>query len=216
MSTPPPNPFAVHPNEDADHLAARQARADYATRAAAIRNDPMLSSFAKARALAEAHQQHTAANAAAYGRITARRQARLDYLASLVPSGPQIPEGTSPADRAVLLTAYRAAATALRDAPNRQARDQLLAEAAKYGDDIMQRAALTHAAEHGDTRTVDAWVEQTHGVRNFAAEAGQLRGAIEGNGPRAPFDFQDFHAEPAPKEVAQLPVLETRAGQGAA
>lgn len=216
MSTPPPNPFATHPNEDADHLAARQARAGYAARTAAIRADPMLSSLAKARALAEAHQQHTAANAAAYSRITARRQARLDYLASLVPSGPQIPEGTSPADRAVLLTAYRAAATALRDAPNRQARDELLAEAQKYGDDIMRQAALTYASEHGDTRLIDGWVEQTHGVRNFATEAGQLRGALDGTGPRAPFDFQDFHAEPAPKEVAQLPVLEAQAGQEAA
>lgn len=211
----PANPFATHPNDDADHLAARQARAQFAQQVAAIRTDPMLSNLAKARALAEAHQQHASANAAAYGHLTSRRQARLNYLAGLVPNGPDIPEGTSPADRAVLLTAYRAAAAALRDAPNRQARESLLAEAAKYGDDIMQRAALTYAAEHGDAKTVDAWVEQTHGVRNFAAEVGQLRGAIDGTG-RVPFDFQDFHAERAPKEVAQLPALEAQAGQGAA
>jgi len=213
--TAPANPFATHPNEDPDHLAARQARADYAAKTAAIRTDVMLSSLAKARALAAAHQEHTAAVAAAHSRVTARRQARADYLTGLVPSGPDIAEGTSPADKAVLLTAYRAAAAALRDAPDRQARAALLAEAAKYGDDIMQRAAITHAAEHGDARTVDAWVEQAHGVRNFAAEVGQLRGAIEGHGPRAPFDFQDFRAEPAPPEARGLAPLDS-ATQGAA
>lgn len=216
MSTPPPNPFAVHPNEDADHLAARQARTDYATRTAAIRADPMLSNLAKARALAEAHQQYTAANAAAYGRVTARRQARLDYLTGLVPSGPDIPPGTSPADKAVLMTAWRAANDAVRNAPSREARAALLAEAQRYGDDIMTRAALTHARETGDLRIVDQWVEQTHGVKGWQAEAGQLRGALEGNGPRPQFDWLDFRAEPAPREVAQLPVLETQAGQGAA
>jgi hypothetical protein len=215
---PPANPFSVHPNDDPDHGAARAARAWYAGRLAEIRNDsnPMLSAYAKAQAIAEAHRQHVQDMTEAHGRLTARRQARLDYLTSLVPDGPGIPEGTSPADRAALMTAWRAANDAVRNAPNRNARAALLAEAQRYGDDIMTRAALTHARETGDLGTVDRWVQQTHDVTGWQAETGQLRGALAGERQHAPWDYLDFHIEQPPKEVAQLPLLEAQAGQGAA
>ncbi|MEC3992264.1 hypothetical protein VSR01_01365 [Actinacidiphila sp. DG2A-62] len=209
---PPANPFATHPNDDPDHGMARAARGWYAGRIAEIRNDPMTSDLAKARALAAAHEQHVKDMAEAHGRLTARRQARLDYLNGLVPSGPDIPEGTSPADRAVLLTAWRAANDAVRNAPSRQARAALLADAQRYGDDIMQRAVLTHAQETGDLGAVDRWVQDTHGVKGWQAETGQLRGALAGQREHAPWDYLDFHTEQPPKEVSQLPTLEAAAG----
>lgn len=198
---PPANPFATHPNDDPDHGAAREARAWYHRHVAEIRQDPMLSDLAKRKAIAEAHRQHVQDMTEAHGRLTARRQARLDYLNSLVPDGPDIPEGTSPADKAVLMTAWRAANDAVRTAPNRTARAALLAEAQRYGDDIMTRAALTHATETGDHRTVDRWVQDTHEVKGWQAETGQLRGALDGQRQHAPWDWKDFHAEPAPPEA---------------
>jgi hypothetical protein len=213
---PPANPFATHPNDDPDHGAARAARDWYRGRVAEIRNDPMTSDLAKTRALAEAHRQHVQDMTDAHSRLTARRQARLDYLTGLVPDGPGIPEGTSPADKAALMTAWRAAIDAVRNAPNRNARAALLAEAQRYGDDIMTRAALTLARETGDLGVVDGWVQQTHDVKGWQAETGQLRGALAGERQHAPWDYLDFHAEQAPKEIAQLPAMEARAGQGEA
>jgi hypothetical protein len=213
---PPANPFATHPNEDQDHLTARAARDWYKGRLAEIRQDPMLSDLAKRKAIAEAHRQHVQDMTEAHGRLTARRQARLDYLNGLVPSGPDIPEGTSPADRAVLLTAWRAANDAVRNAPSRQARAALLADAQRYGDDIMQRAVLTHAQETGDLGAVDRWVQDTHGVKGWQAETGQLRGALAGQREHAPWDYLDFHTEQPPKEVSQLQVLEAAGGAGEA
>lgn len=214
-TTPPPNPFSVHPNDDPDHGTARAARGWYTNRVAEIRADPMMSDLAKTQALAAAHRQHTADMAQAHGRLTARRQARLDYLTGLVPSGPDVPEGTSAADRAVLLSAWRAALTAVRQAPDRQARAALLADAQKYGDDTMQRALIAHATETGDARTVDRWVQDTHGVTGWQTETGQLRGALDGTGPRPQWDWSDFHAEPAPKEARGLSQFDA-GDQGAA
>jgi hypothetical protein len=213
---PPTNPFTVHPNDDPDHLTARAARDWYTARVAEIRSDPMRSDLAKAQALAAAHQQHLADMTAAHGRLTARRQARLDYLTELVPNGPGIAEGTSQADKAVLLTAWRAANDAVRNAPNRQARETLLAEAAKYGDDLMQRAVLGYATERGEQRLVDWWVEQTHGVKDWQAESGQLRGALAGERQHAPWDWKDFRGEPAPTEARGLPPLDPAEQQAAA
>lgn len=213
---PPASPFALHPNSDPDHLFAREARALYGAQVAEIRSDPMRSDLAKAHALAAAHQQHTADMAAAHGRLTARRQARLDYLTGLVPNGPDIPAGTSPADKAVLMTAWRAANDAVRNAPNRQAREALLAEASRYGDDIMQRAVLTNATERGEHRIVDWWVEQTHGVKGWQTETGQLRGALAGERQHVPWDWKDFHTEPAPPEARGVAPLDGSGQQGAA
>lgn len=213
---PPASPFETHPNDDPDHGAARAARDWYRGRVAEIRNDPMASDLAKTRALAEAHRQHVQDMTDAHSRLTARRQARLDYLTGLVPDGPGVADDAAPADRAVLLTAWRAALDTVRSAPDRKTRAALLADAQKFGDDIMQRAVLTHARETGDLGTVDRWVQDTHQVTGWQAETGQLRGALAGERQHAPWDYLDFHAEQAPKEIAQLPAMEARAGQGEA
>jgi hypothetical protein len=91
----------------------------------------------KAEQLAALYDTHVKEIAGAYERVTERRQSRLAYLESLVPSGTGVPEDASPADRAVLIAAFRGALEQTKGA-SRQEREQLLAEAVRYGDDAMQ------------------------------------------------------------------------------
>ncbi|WP_371551700.1 hypothetical protein OG266_39470 [Streptomyces sp. NBC_00554] len=207
MTTPeaPANPFATHPNEDPDHLAARQSRIDFAAKAEEIRNAAHWSDSYKAEQLAELYQEHVQEVAGAYERVTERRRARLDYLTSLVPSGPGIPDDVSPADRAVLIAAFRTALDTAKAAPREQ-RGRLLAEAARYGDTAMQRAVLQHASDSGDVHLVNSWVAETHGVRGFSDEKRQLTSALNsgpGKGGWSGWDFKDFHTPPVPPEVAR-------------
>ncbi|MGW3646688.1 hypothetical protein [Streptomyces sp. NPDC000878] len=199
---PPPNPFTVHPNEDPDHLAARQSRIDFAAKAQEIRDSRVWAEDYKAEKLAELYQQHEQEISEAYGRLTERRQARLDYLNGLVPSGPGIPDDASPADRAVLVAAFRTALEQTKNAPRDQ-RGRLLAEAARYGDDAMQRAVLQHASDSGDVNLVNAWVADTHGVRGYSDEKRQLRSALNSGPGKSGWDYKDFHTPQLPPEVAR-------------
>ncbi|MFI8106282.1 hypothetical protein [Streptomyces sp. NPDC086023] len=202
--TVPENPFATHPNDDPDHLAARQSRAAFATRADEIRANPQWSDSYKAEQLATAYGEHAAEIAAAYERVNERRRARLAYLDSLVPSGPGIPDDASAADRAVLMAAFRGALEQARTA-SREQRPQLLAEAARYGDDSMQRALLQHASEAGDAHLVDGWVAEKHGLRGYSDERRSLRNALDG-GRGSGWDYKDFHTPQLPPELRGRPV----------
>ena len=197
----PANPFATHPNEDPDHLAARQARLDYATRAQEIRDSRVWSEDHKAEKLAELWQAHAAEVAEAYGRVQARRQTRLDYLNRLVPSGPRVPDDVSPADRAVLVAAFRAAMDRVQGASKAERR-QILAEAERYGDDSLHRAVLQHATQSGDTGLVADWVARTHQVADWAGERRQLSNALADRPFKSGWDYKDFATPAVPPEVA--------------
>ncbi|MGW6456657.1 hypothetical protein ACWF94_12165 [Streptomyces sp. NPDC055078] len=198
--TAPENPFATHPNDDPDHLAARQSRAEFAARAEEIRASVQWSESYKAEQLNALYREHVKEIAGAYGRVTDRRRARLDYLDGLVPSGPGIPEDASPADRAVLIAAFRGALEQAKGA-SREQRRQLLAEAGRYGDDAMQRAVLQHATESGDVSLVNDWVAQTHGVHGHSEERRQLTNSLSGTPFKSGWDFKDFHTPPPPPEI---------------
>lgn len=200
---PPENPFATHPNEDPDHLAARQSRADFAAKAEEIRGSAQWSESYKAEQLAALYESHVKEIAGAYERVTERRQSRLAYLESLVPSGPGIPEDASPADRAVLIAAFRGALEQAKGA-SRQEREQLLAEAVRYGDDAMQRAVLQHASNSGDVPLVNGWVAQTHGVRGYSDERRQLMNALNRGPGKSGWDYKDFHTPQPPAELRSL------------
>ncbi|MFF5004112.1 hypothetical protein ACFY3G_14855 [Streptomyces phaeochromogenes] len=204
MTTPeaPPNPFATHPNEDPDHLAARQSRTDFAAQAQVIRDSRVWSDDHKTEKLAELYQAHAQEVADAYERVLARRQARLDYLNSLVPSGPEIPEGTSPADRELLLAAFRDALGKAK-AASKEHRGQLLAEAGRYGDESLKRAVLQHASDSGDVRLVNEWVAQTHGVSGYSDEKRQLMSAVNKGPRKSGWDYKDFRTPELPPEVAK-------------
>lgn len=201
MTEAPPNPFATHPNEDPDHLAARQARLDFAGRVQEIRDSRVWSDEHKAEQIAALYEQHVKEISDAYGRVTERRQARLDYLNGLVPSGPGIPDDASPADRAFLVQAFRSNLEQATNAP-RGDLPQLLAEAERYGDDSMQRAVLQHASDSGNTRLINDWVARTHNVPGYSEERGQLHNAVNrGPGSWSGWDYKDFQTPAAPPEV---------------
>ncbi|MGW1039643.1 hypothetical protein [Streptomyces sp. NPDC002547] len=202
MATPPPNPYSVHPNEHPDHLAARQARADFEVKAKEIRDSRAWSDIYKAEKLAGAYQDQVKAIQDAYGRVVAARQARLDHITGLVPSGPGIPDDTSPADRQLLVTAYRSHLAAAQSA-KREDRARLLAEAEKYGDDLQARAVLTAAVDQGDTGLLNDWVARTHDLKGWSDERAQLDSGIgRGPGNWSGWDYKDFHTPQMPPEVA--------------
>jgi hypothetical protein len=207
-------PVMPHPNEDPDHLAARQARQNYTDQAAAARADFDHTDLWKAQQISAAYDTYVTAVAAAYQRITLRRRSRLEHLESLVPVGPGIPDGTSPADKAVLMTAFRTALATVKDARGRTARAALLAEAETYDDDAMRRAVLTYALDSGEIDTVKAWAELHLDVAGYFDEIAQLRAALAGR--TGGWDFKDFTPMPKPAEARQLPALERSAANTAA
>lgn len=206
-TTPPPGMPA--PNEDPDRLAARAAKQTFTDTAQAIRQNFDLSDVAKARQITAAYDTYITANAAAYERLTGRRRARLDYLERLVPYGPGIPDGTNPADKAVLMTAFRTALATVKDAGGRRQRAQLLAEAEVYDDDAMRRAVLTYALDNGEVDTIRQWSEAHLDAAGNFNEVADLRAALAGNSHG--WDFVDFKPLSKPREAIDLPQLERAA-----
>jgi hypothetical protein len=195
--TPEPMP---HPNEDAAHLAARASKAAYMADADAIRANVNYSDRYKMQHVAERYDQHVSEVSKAYESLTERRRARLSYLESLVPLGPGVPEATSPADKAVLITAFRTALATVKDT-NLEGRAQLLDEAEKFDDDAMRRAVLTHAMEHGEHSTVRAWTDRHTDAAGLLDETIKLHALIAGQHFETAWDVQDFTPVPKPMEA---------------
>lgn len=193
-----------HPNEDADNLAARASKEAFAAMVAEARNNPNASGRLKAQQVHELYAQHVTEIRQAYERVTARRQARLAELESLVPVGPGIPEGTSPADRAVLMTAFRAALDSARNA-DRKGLQALLADAERYGDDSMRRAVLTHAMDTGEVGIVQSWTDRNTDQAGAMNEVAQLRGVLDGHGHGSRWDYKDFNPVAVPQEALDWP-----------
>src|SRR4051794_4527779 len=104
MTTPTSTePAALpHPNEDPAFAAARQAPVDYQTTVDKIRTDPRISDLRKAEEVAAAYEAYTSAMHGAWGELQGRRQARHDWLAGQVPTGPAAPDGATHMDRTAL------------------------------------------------------------------------------------------------------------------
>ncbi|MBF8187306.1 hypothetical protein ITP53_16515 [Nonomuraea sp. K274] len=135
--------------------------------------------------------------------LYARRQARLDHVEQQFPTGPGIDAGSSPADAAVMQTAFRAALKDARTATFDQ-RQAMLADALKFGDQTTVRALLTAARENQDERLVDAWAMATRNqelVSEFRSLHAQMNGGHEGLGwelkarnmPRRPPEVVELH-----------------------
>ncbi|MGW1801921.1 hypothetical protein ACWCQN_39935 [Streptomyces sp. NPDC001984] len=197
MAIPQPLP---HANEDAYHLAARASKATFTDAAQAVRENPNISGRAKAEQIAALYDAHIRETAQAYQRLTDRRRARLEYLEGLVPVGPGIPADTSPADRAVLMTAFRAAWDTVKDT-DRDGRARLLAEAERFDDDAMRRAVLTFALDNAETPTIRGWTALHLDQKGYLDEVGGLREALAGRGIDRAWDMQDFKPLPKPQEA---------------
>ncbi|WP_405017385.1 hypothetical protein OHV05_10125 [Kitasatospora sp. NBC_00070] len=196
-----------HPNDDPAFAKARQSVQAYTAAAASIRGDFNITDVAKAEGITTIHGEHVKQVQAAFDDLTRRRRTRLEYLETLVPVGPGIPEGTSPADKAVLMTAFRNAYAAAQDARTPADRQTLLAQAERFDDDAMRRAVLTVVIENSETDTLRTWTDQHLTTGGYLAEVIELREALAGRGQIHLWNAQTFRPAPRPQEAAELPGL---------
>lgn len=202
--TPQPLP---HPNEDVAFREAREALTQYTATAGAARSDVRLTDIAKAEQIKAAYEKYTATLSHTYRELMTRRRARLAHLESLLPVGPGIPTGTSPADKAVMMTAFRTAYEQAQAAPGVKAREQLLAQAERFDDDTLRRAVFTALLDNSETQITDQWAATHVKEANYLPEVAELRDAVAGQGAAHMWDVQTFIPIAEPAEAKALPAL---------
>jgi hypothetical protein len=200
-----------HPNDDADFAAARQALTDYETAAADARGNPRYAAYSEL-AIAEmvdtAYTNYTTAMQGAWERLESRRQARQDWLAAQVPTGPGVPDDATPADRAALTGAFRTHYERA-SGTDRDGRARMLDDADRFSDEPARRAVLTAILENSEIDTVRARPDRYGTLAGQLEELTELRrgGSITHRG----FQRQAFRMMPQPKEVKRLPELKEEA-----
>lgn len=193
---------------DPAFLKAQQVQRDFATQSQAIRQDVQLSDLAIAEKIATLWEQSNAAIAAANEDLGKRRTARLQTLQAAVPIGPNIPADASPADRAVLMQAFRATLAEARDADIDPLK-QMWQDSQKFDDELAERAVLTALAERGRIDLVRAWWADRNGVSDQLDELMELQSG--GYGVWALKVVQALTQIPTPSEVWDLPALQQSA-----
>ncbi|MCU1669504.1 MAG: hypothetical protein JWP40_2431 [Blastococcus sp.] len=188
--------------QDPALLKAQQAHDDFDTQAQAIREDFNLSDLAIAEKLSTLWESSNKTIAAAYQDLQRRREARLDQLQAAVPIGPNLPDDLSPADRAVLMQAFRSALVEAREASTDDLRP-MFDDAEMFDDDIVRRAVLTALVERSRLDVVRAWWADSNGVSDQLDELVSLQ---SGNGVWALKVSNAFAPIPKPAEVWDLPL----------
>jgi hypothetical protein len=206
MAIPAPLP---HPNDDPDHIAARASQQTF-TEAAKKARETNGSDLFVAEKVAALYETHKKEVRGAWESICQRRRDRLEYLETLVPVGPGIPAGTSAADKAVLMQAFRTALEKAREGTAAK-RAELLNEAERFDDDAMRRAVLTTALDNSELKLIGQWTAINTDQADYLDEVRDLREIIAGWGHRHLWDSQDFHPLPIPQEVTELPRLQAAA-----
>lgn len=201
-----PKPLA-HPNEDVSFLEAREALHQFTTASDVARNDVRLTDIAKGEQIKAAYDKYTATVSDAYKGLMQRRQDRLTHLEGMFPVGPGVPAGTSPADSAVLMTAFRTAYAEAQNAPDAAARAKLLAQAERFGDDTLRRAVFTALIDNNEHNAANDWAAKHIDQPGYLSEVAELRDAVAGRGMPHLWDVQTFGAVPEPKESKALPRL---------
>lgn len=213
MASKPLPPIATDPS-----ITAGQAiHAAFPGTVSAIRGNPDLSDLAQAEKITAAWEVANVELSRLYVNLQERRRARLSDVEALVPSGPNVPAGASPADAALLRQLFRQALTEARMASAGE-RAAMLADAEQYDDDILRRASLTAMSESGDyddQRAVAAWAE-TNGVASEWAEIASLRDGLAGRNFDNLTVVQALGQISPPAEVAQLPRFRELAAAGRA
>ncbi|TDP90523.1 hypothetical protein [Labedaea rhizosphaerae] len=203
-SEPQPMP---HPNDDPDFAAARQAKADYEAavgQARKLTGVGALSLLRQAETLEAAHTTYAEAVQGAWDRVIERRKGRYEHLQAQLPMGPAVPSDATPADRAALMAAFqsqhdRATAT------DRDGRAKMLDQADRFGDEHARRAAFTAILDRGEMDTLQNRSDRYGGVLDQISEMRDLQN--EGGHVARGFAHKTFRLEPAPAEVAQMPML---------
>ncbi|MBT2207025.1 hypothetical protein [Actinomadura sp. NEAU-AAG7] len=134
---------------------------------------------------------------------------RWQQLWQMVPTGPEAPQGASPADKAVLVTAYRTARAAVDNEPDGEKLVAMLAEADRFGDEATRRAVLDHLRDEGHLDPVHAWAAEHIGAA-WVDQIAYLTGVLFGATSDAMLAQQAFKALQRPHEVASLTTLRQR------
>lgn len=210
FGAPPPLPAV---RDDPSVTAARRIQETYPAQVQAVRNDPDLNDIAKARRIGKIWRDACTELANLYADLERRRRARYDWLGQQLPVGPGIPPGTSPADKAVLMAAWNAALERARNATaapggNALARglDALLAEAERFGDDVLRRAVITVCLDEGRIDLVKSWAERHAPEVNAQISEWQYLGQLlAGQHFDLRWQFGAFNQPRKPQEVQDLP-----------
>jgi hypothetical protein len=162
---------------------ARAHVAAYVEAEAGIRADNRISELERAERLHRAHKELDAQLLHQWRDLTARRAARLAAVEKVTlpfGPGPDI-EQASPADRTVLLAAWRDAYEKATSARHADRREQLAASA-RWGDHVAVRAILTAMDHSGDHVAVAEWAK-THRPHlvNIIRERVDLRTKLAGH-----------------------------------
>jgi hypothetical protein len=165
--------------------------------------DTTLSDIGMAQKIANLHAVVTTEVAAARENYKNRRNARMAELAQVVPIGPDVPPAASPADKAVLMQAWRTTLAEARECDG-PARFQMLAEAERFDDDTVRRAVLTAASDNGEVGIINQWASTRPECAAQLRELLALRAASVNDGL---ISRQAFGPIPEPTEMANLPTL---------
>jgi hypothetical protein len=203
--------------QDPAYTAAKAAAADYLAAASATRSNFQASDLLKAEQIAAFWEAANSTIVTAWTDLNTRRQARLDYLETLVPVGPNVPANSTPADSAVLHQSFRSALDRARaaagDATSLGGLAAMLADALKFGDDMLLRATLTAAVDAGMPGIVEEYCAQ-RGLTDELTELIALRSTLAGYPDLETRLFQaTFQAIPRPEESYNLPALRAAAQQ---
>jgi hypothetical protein len=191
--------------QDPAYLEGQQVKATFAAHAQQIREDFGITDVAKAERITAGWEAANTILAGLWRDIQARREARIDTLEALIPVGPGVPEGTSPADTAVLMQAWRGALARAQEA-DPKALQQMFDEAQRFDDEVVLRAVLTVSRDDFGGSIVRKWAA-LNGVTDTFEELSGLYDEL--NGPsvwRLPVLLALGPIE-KPQEAWDLPVL---------
>lgn len=200
-------------------VAAENARNDFFAAAQSIRRDIGINALQEAEQINEAWTAANAELVRLFADLQARRQARLEVVERTVPLGPPVTDDTTPADRIVIMQAWRAALSTARQAVAASLAspedkrwgntlEAMLDDSERFDDEVQRRAVLTAAYEQGRTNLIRSWTDM-RGLTAQLNEVTELQNAIAGRGaPWNGWNYTLFHPIETPPEVANLPQLQ--------
>lgn len=224
MTTKPLPPMG----QDPSIIEGQHVRAGFTPRMQGIRQNRSLTNLQVAEEVVNLWTEVNTKLQTLYVDLQTRRRARLESLEGLVPLGPAVPDGASPADVAVIQQAFRVALAQAREAMPTRAHDPsgptplrrehgtldaMLADAERFDDDTLRRAVLTAAYETGNMKLLRGWTDLI-GVTSQVEEYAELQSAIAGQGQAGSWNMTVFRPLAPPPEVADLERL--RAAEEAA
>lgn len=224
MSTPAPLPPI---RQDPSIVDGEALKKDFLAKLQAIRSNFNASNLGKARDITTLWNNTVQELSRLYGDLQGRQRARLEYLQQQMPYGPAIPDGTSPADTAVLHQLFRDLVEKARASLAGEGEDgrrvsrleQLFRDAEAYGDELAQRAIFTVAHENRVSSVMKAYAQYHPDTAKAFDEISYLAAVLSGRQTEDMASAWTTKAlatgpmggMPQPDEVRALPQLEQMA-----